>query len=63
MHLGAGAIGNVDGGGEPLQSTRTLEQHRCVARHRRRDLGGDDEAASGEALAQPVLLYLHAPPF
>ena len=47
---GAGAVGDVDGIGQPAQRPRLAQQVVGVAGDRRRDLGGDDELARAQQL-------------
>jgi hypothetical protein len=49
VHLGAGAVGDVDRGDEALQGQRALQEFRRIGRDRGRDLGGDDELAGAQA--------------
>ena len=58
VDLGSRAIGDVDGGGEPLQGQGALEEFGRIGRYRRRDLGGDDELAG----AQPGLQLTRCAP-
>ncbi len=52
MGAGAGAVGDVDGIGEPAQRLGLAEEVLRVERDRRGDLGGDDEAPRPQRLFQ-----------
>ena len=48
MRLGAGAVGDVDRGGDALERQRAGDEGGGIGRDRRRQLGGDDEASAVE---------------
>ena len=53
MGAGTGPVGEVDGVGDAAQRQRLAHQIVAVARHRRRDFGGHDEAAGTQQVRKP----------
>jgi hypothetical protein len=53
MGAGAGPVGEVDGVSDAAQRQRLAHQIVAVARHRRRDLGGHDEASGAQQFRKP----------